>query len=150
MRWLVLAAAAISLSGCGLPAVVSVWSTALDFASYGSTGKTVTDHGISLVLQKDCALMRGLDGPICTVKGAPNATRKPPRDDDTPASRRVVYLQEEANRGRARHPVEPDDSGLLRSALATSPGIQPASSPAAADVATQAREFPPRSRGTTM
>ena len=117
MRWLVLAAAAISLSGCGLPTIVSVWSTALDFASYGASGKTVTDHGISLVLQKDCSLMRGLDGPVCTEKGAPKATRKPPRDDDTPASQRVVYLQEEANRGTARYPVEPDDSGLLRSAL---------------------------------
>ncbi len=123
MRGLVLAAAAISLSGCGLPTIVSVWSTALDFASYGSTGRTVTDHGISLVLLKDCSLMRGLDGPVCTEKEAPNATRKPPRDDDTPASRRVVHLQEEANRGTARHPVEPDDSGLLRSALATDLGI---------------------------
>ncbi len=150
MRWLVLAAATISLSGCGLPPIVSLVSTALDFASYGSTGKTVTDHGISLVLQKDCALMRGLDGPICIEKGAPNATRKPPRDDDTPASRRVVYLQEETNRGTARYPVEPDDSGLLRSAFATDPGIQPGSTPATANVAAQAREFPPRSRGTTM
>ena len=123
MRWLVLAAAAISLSACGLPPIVSVWSTALDFASYGSTGKTVTDHGVSLVLQKDCSLMRGLDGPVCTEKGAPNATRKPPRDNDTPASRRVVYLQEEANRGTARHSVKPDDSGLVRSALVANPGI---------------------------
>ncbi len=118
MRWLVLAAAAISLSGCGLPTIVSVWSTALDFASYGSSGKTVTDHGISLVLQKDCALMRGLDGPVCTEKGAPNATRKPPRDVDTPASRRVVYLQEEANRGTARYPVDPDQNCSKRSTLA--------------------------------
>ncbi len=123
MRWLVLAAAAISLSGCGLPPIVSVWSTALDFASYGASGKTVTDHGISLVLQKDCSLMRGLDGSVCTEKGASKATRKPPRDDDTPASRRVVYLEEEANRGTARYPVEPDSSGLLRSARATNPGI---------------------------
>ncbi len=123
MRWLVLAAASISLSGCALPPIVSVWSVALDFASYGSSGKTVTDHGISLVLQKDCSLMRGLDGPVCTEKRAPKATRKPPRDDDTPASRRVVYLQEEANRGTARYPVETDDSGLLRNALATNPGI---------------------------
>ena len=66
--------------------------------------------------------MRGLQGPVCTEKGAPKATRKPPGDDDTPASRRVVYLEEEANRGTARYPVEPDSSGLLRSALATKPG----------------------------
>ncbi len=67
--------------------------------------------------------MHGLDGPVCTEKGASKATRKPPRDDDTPASRRVVYLEEEANRGTARYPVEPDNSGLLHSALATNPGI---------------------------
>jgi hypothetical protein len=30
-----------------------------------STGKSVTDHGISAVLQKDCALLRVLEGPIC-------------------------------------------------------------------------------------
>ncbi len=65
MRWLVLAAAAISLSGCGLPPIVTYVSTAADILSYLTTKKTVTDHGISMVLQKDCALLRVLDGPIC-------------------------------------------------------------------------------------
>ena len=123
MRWLVLAAAAISISGCTLPPAVSVWSTALDFAIYGSTGKTVTDHGISLVLQMDCSLMRALKGAVCTEMGPPKATRKPPRDDDSAASRRVVYLQEEANRARARYPVEPGDGEPPRSVLATDSGI---------------------------
>ncbi len=123
MRWFVLAAAAILLSGCGLPPIVTYMSYGADIVSYLATKKTVTDHGISLVLQQDCALMRGLDGPVCTEMGSPKATRKSPRDDDTPASRRVVYLEEEANRGTARYPVEPDSSGLLRSARATNPGI---------------------------
>ena len=65
MRWLVLAAAAISLSGCGLPPTVTYTSYVADILSYLSTKKSVTDHGISFVLQKDCALLRVFDGPIC-------------------------------------------------------------------------------------
>ncbi len=66
MRWLVLAAAAIVLSGCGLlPPVVTYAFSAADILSFLTTKKTVTDHGISFVLQKDCALLRVLDGPIC-------------------------------------------------------------------------------------
>ena len=65
MRGLILAAAAISLSGCGLPPAVTYASYAADVFSYLTTGKSVTDHGISVVLQKDCALLRVLDGPIC-------------------------------------------------------------------------------------
>jgi hypothetical protein len=65
VHWLVLAAAAISLSGCGLPPVVTYASTAADIFSYLTTGKSVTDHGISMVLEKDCVLLRVLDGPIC-------------------------------------------------------------------------------------
>ena len=65
MRWLVLAAAAISLSGCGLPPTVTYTSYVADIFSYLSTKKSVTDHGISFVLQKDCALLRVFDGPIC-------------------------------------------------------------------------------------
>ncbi len=65
MRWLILAAAAISLSGCGLPPALTYASYAADAFSYLATGKSVTDHGISAVLQKDCALLRVLEGPIC-------------------------------------------------------------------------------------
>ncbi len=66
IRWLGVASLAAVLSGCALPPVVSVASLALDFASYGETGKTVADHGISFVLQMDCGLLRVFDGPICT------------------------------------------------------------------------------------
>ncbi len=31
----------------------------------GGGGKTATDHGISLVTQQDCAVLRILEGPIC-------------------------------------------------------------------------------------
>ncbi len=68
MRWLVLVAAAMSLSGCGLPPILTYASTAADILSYITTGKSVTDHGISMVLRKDCALLRVLDGPICIAE----------------------------------------------------------------------------------
>ncbi len=69
MRWLSLAALTVMLSGmlsgCALPPAVTVASLVADVVSYASTGKTITDHGISLVLQKDCALLRGFEGEIC-------------------------------------------------------------------------------------
>jgi len=55
-----------SLSGCGLPTAVTIASYAADGASFLSTGRSVTDHGISILLQKDCALIRIVRGkPIC-------------------------------------------------------------------------------------
>ena len=87
MRWLVLAAAAIVLSGCGLPPVVTYASFAADILSYLTTKKSVTDHGISFVLEKDCALLRVLDGPICIEETeAETAVRKPAREHETRAT----------------------------------------------------------------
>ena len=75
MRWLSLAALTIMLSGCALPPAFTIASLAVDVASYASTGKTVTDHGISMVMQKDCALLRGLQGEIC-VEPDPERTAR--------------------------------------------------------------------------
>ncbi len=87
MRWLVLAAAAIVLSGCGLPPVVTYASYAADILSYLTTKKSVTDHGISLALEKDCALLRVLDGPICVEETeAEMAVRKPVRKHEARAT----------------------------------------------------------------
>jgi len=65
MRWFVYAVLTVLLSGCGLPTAVTVASLMASGVSYVSTGKSVTDHGISMVLQKDCALLRGFEGDIC-------------------------------------------------------------------------------------
>jgi hypothetical protein len=105
MRWLVLAAAAVVLSGCGLPPVLTFASSAADIFSYLATKKTVTDHGISFVLERDCALLRVLDGPICVEETkVETAVRKPAREHKTratvatskdmsePADRRVVMF----------------------------------------------------------
>lgn len=104
MRWLSLAAAGFFLSGCALPPIISVVSIAADFASYGATGKTVTDHGISLVLQQDCAMLRALDGPICFEESeSETAIASLETGDDAEAGslfapRDLAYLQEEGNR----------------------------------------------------
>ena len=69
MRWFSLAAAAAIISGvlsaCAMPPAVTVLSLFADVVSYAESGKTITDHGISLVLKKDCALLRGFTGDIC-------------------------------------------------------------------------------------
>jgi len=59
-----------SLSGCivAVPPALQLVSFALDGVSYAATGKTVTDHAISTITAKDCAMSRILDGEdICTA-----------------------------------------------------------------------------------
>ena len=105
MRWPVLAAGVMVLSGCGLPPVVTYTSYMADIFSYLTTSKSVTDHGVSFAVQKDCALHRVLDGPICVEKTeAETAVRKPTREHETrvtvatsedisePADRRVDMI----------------------------------------------------------
>ena len=54
------------LSGCGLPIGVTIASWAIDGISLATTEKSVSDHGISAVAQKDCAIWRIFKGdPIC-------------------------------------------------------------------------------------
>ena len=46
------------LGGCALPLGVQVASWALDGISYVATKKSMTDHGLSIVTQQDCAMWR--------------------------------------------------------------------------------------------
>lgn len=46
------------LGGCALPASVSIASWVIDGVSYLATEKSLTDHGISMVMGEDCALHR--------------------------------------------------------------------------------------------
>ncbi|NQU60927.1 MAG: SPOR domain-containing protein [Rhodospirillales bacterium] len=66
-RFLSLGAGALLLSGCALPVPIQIASWALDGLSYITTEKTVADHGISLIAQQDCAVLRGLlhEGDFC-------------------------------------------------------------------------------------
>ena len=54
-------------AGCILPPAVTVASLAADGVSYATTGKSVTDHGLSAATGEDCALLRPVlhDKPIC-------------------------------------------------------------------------------------
>ena len=69
---IVLGAAALAVSGCALlPASAQVALLALDGVSFVVSKKSVADHGISMVVQKDCALWRGVvEGQFCYPDGA--------------------------------------------------------------------------------
>ncbi len=60
----------VLLAACALPTPVKIASWVADGISYLTTEKSVTDHGISLVVRKDCALWRGIKGEqICRDEG---------------------------------------------------------------------------------
>lgn len=52
------AAASVSLSGCGLPPAIALAAYAADGISYATTGKSTTDHVLSAAADRDCALLR--------------------------------------------------------------------------------------------
>jgi hypothetical protein len=66
MRRLWVFALLAPLPGC-FPPAVTVASLAADGMSYAATGKTVSDHGITVATARDCAIIgRVFDGmPIC-------------------------------------------------------------------------------------
>ena len=66
------------LSGCGLPPAVVIASYAADGVSYIGTGKSVTDHGISAAVGRDCALLRIIKGKaICKDEPTQRANPAP-------------------------------------------------------------------------
>jgi hypothetical protein len=68
MRRFTIIPCAILLSGCAMPLPFQIASWALDGISYIATEKSVTDHGISIIAQKDCALLRVVQGDdICST-----------------------------------------------------------------------------------
>ncbi|MFP6746148.1 MAG: hypothetical protein VCD66_00920 [Alphaproteobacteria bacterium] len=71
MRALFLILCAVVLSNCALlaviPPAVQYASTALSVMSYVATGKGTSDHVLSVLTEKDCALHRFLmETEICT------------------------------------------------------------------------------------
>ena len=62
----VLSVSALLITGCAVPVPFQVASWALDGISYVMTEKSMTDHGLSAVAQKDCAVWRGVTaGELC-------------------------------------------------------------------------------------
>lgn len=90
VKLIALAGLSLSLSGClmAAPSTFQLATYALDGASYAATGKSATDHVISTVADKDCAMMRALKGDdICvekpdTVTLMPDGTRPRNANDD--------------------------------------------------------------------
>ena len=64
-NFLCLSILGMTLSGCVLPPAIAVATMVLDVGSFAVSGKTATDHGISLLAQEDCALIKILEGKIC-------------------------------------------------------------------------------------
>jgi len=62
-KFAVLGAGMLMLSGCALPVPIQVASWALDGISYLMTDKSVTDHGLSILAQQDCAVLRVITDP---------------------------------------------------------------------------------------
>lgn len=63
---MMLAACMLLLGGCALPVPLQIASWAADGISFVMTKKSLTDHGLSMVAQKDCALLRAVtEGTVC-------------------------------------------------------------------------------------
>jgi hypothetical protein len=55
-----------------MPAAFTVASLALDTGSYMMSGKTLTDHGLSVAMDEDCAMVRVLDEDEAICREAPD------------------------------------------------------------------------------
>jgi len=64
--------ASFFLGACALPLQVQVASWALDGVSYLATNKSLSDHGLSFVLQQDCAVLRLVVGDALCTEEAPD------------------------------------------------------------------------------
>ncbi len=87
------------LGGCALPVPVQIASWALDGISFLATEKSLTDHGISMVAQKDCALWRGLKGDqVCSDYDAADTVAIAAADAPLPdghETREIAAVEEE-------------------------------------------------------
>lgn len=91
------------LGGCALPLEYNLASYALDGLSYLFSGKSATDHAISTVTERDCALLRAFDGDEICHDAAPDIDGIGERDG--PAVREPVTVAE-------LPPVEPASPSL--------------------------------------
>lgn len=62
------------LQACALPVPLQVASWVADGVSILLTHKSITDHGISLLVQKDCSVFRGFTGNDFCIDDAPGTT----------------------------------------------------------------------------
>lgn len=76
----------LAAGGCVLPPAVTVASLVADGVSYMATGKSVSDHGISVATARDCAVLRAVveRRPVCGP--TPNRGRDVPVVVGNPAA----------------------------------------------------------------
>jgi len=66
LKVIALGTTVLLLGGCALPVPLQIASWVLDGVSVLTTQKSVADHGISLLAEKDCAVWRGVvEGEFC-------------------------------------------------------------------------------------
>ncbi len=95
----------LSLSGCAVPTAVTIASFAADGVSYIATGKSTTDHALSVLAQEDCAMMRALEErAICTPERklrVLTATAEPDGIASTGRERHTGKTHRDAERARS-------------------------------------------------
>lgn len=104
----------LALGGCGLPIGVTIASFVADGISLATTEKTLTDHAISAVAQRDCAVWRGLKGDdICreAVSGPVLAAADGERDEESPEPDEIlIAVADAAERGSPADASSPPQS----------------------------------------
>lgn len=69
---------ALAASCATVPSALKYGSLALTGASYLATGKGTSDHLLSALVERDCALLRLVqDRPVCTDRGSPQQATVP-------------------------------------------------------------------------
>src|SRR4029078_3629825 len=93
----------IALAGCGLvPPAVSAVSFAADAFSYAFSGKSVPDHGLSMVMKQDCAMLKLVEGEaICKPRPHPEMKMA----DALHSARRRAKERMRTRRDRNDHPL---------------------------------------------
>ncbi len=90
LRRLLIIVCPLFLGACALPLPLQIASWAVDGISYLMTSKSVTDHGLSVVVGQDCAVYRAVtEGAICREDGDSSGTvlassKDVPETSDTP------------------------------------------------------------------
>ena len=103
----------IALAGCGLvPPAVSAVSFAADAFSYAFSGKSVPDHGLSMVMKQDCAMLKLVEGEAMCKPG-PHLEMKmaEPRDRDDHTLVAAIDVRSDAE--EETHWSRPKDRGVL-------------------------------------
>lgn len=113
------------LAGCSVPPAYQIASWALDGFSFIISGKSVSDHAISVVVQKDCAMWRIVQGDEICAESVPTeiegvmVAKRPDIGDDGGE----ISQQELDEIGARLSEVAPAAGGERRVASAAAPAL---------------------------